>query len=412
MRAQDAASLSDGQLLDCFIEQAHGSGHSICWCAAMAPCTVWGVCRRVLHNHHDVEDAFQATFLVLVRKAESIIPRTIWSVTGFTGWRIQTGTEGSGRVRETSREGKASDEHARTQNEITKETEGDLQELLDAELNQLTEKYRSVVVLCDLQGKTRKEAAQCLQVPEGTVAGWLARARATLAKRLSKRGLTLPASALAACLTQSAATASIPPALVSATIKATALIAAGEMAEAVLSARVAGLADQVVKGLLLARLKTMMTPGLACWSWHCAAAAWFCSSSCPISKQHVEAGQQVGAGVSCRVHPPSPHPLSPPGEKRAGVRGPGPDKLDQIGSGLATSGRRRGFLCARGKEIHSAMVAQLADLRSQSSPLHAGGDLPGFREASVRYQGARSGHHRLHADSPMRTGPLLRQLFL
>src|SRR6185437_896150 len=72
----------------------------------------------------------------------------------------------------------------------------DLQPLLDEELSRLPDRYRSVIVLCDLEGKTRKDAARQLVVPEGTVGGWLARARTTLAKRLTQRGVTLSGGAL------------------------------------------------------------------------------------------------------------------------------------------------------------------------------------------------------------------------
>src|SRR6202008_4970696 len=83
----------------------------------------------------------------------------------------------------------------------------DLQSVLDQELSRLPNKYRTVIVLCDLEGKTRKEAARQLNLPEGTVAGQLTRARVMLAKRLARHGLCVSGGALAAAMSQSAALA-------------------------------------------------------------------------------------------------------------------------------------------------------------------------------------------------------------
>src|SRR5207249_6616260 len=87
----------------------------------------------------------------------------------------------------------------------------DLQLLLDQELSCLPDKYRVAIVLCDLEGKTRKEAARQLGLPEGTLSARLARGRVMLAKRLSRRGPTISAGTLAAVLSHNAASASAPP---------------------------------------------------------------------------------------------------------------------------------------------------------------------------------------------------------
>ena len=106
----------------------------------------------------------------------------------------------------------------------------DLQPLLDQELSRLPDNYRAVIVLCDLEGRTRKEVARQLGVPEGTVAGRLARARAMLAKRLTRRGVALSGGALAAVLAQNVASAGVPDSVVSSTIRAASLFAAGQAA--------------------------------------------------------------------------------------------------------------------------------------------------------------------------------------
>src|SRR5260370_29445355 len=119
----------------------------------------------------------------------------------------------------------------------------ELQPLLDQELSSLPEKYRVAIVLCDLEGKTRKEAAGQLGVPDGTLAGWLARGRVMLAKRLARHGLAVSGGALAAVLAQGAASASVPTTVVSSTIKAVSVFAAGHAAAGVVSAKAAALTE-------------------------------------------------------------------------------------------------------------------------------------------------------------------------
>jgi hypothetical protein len=118
--------------------------------------------------------------------------------------------------------------------------------LLDQELSRLPDIYRVVIVLCDLERRTRKEVARPLGVPEGTVAGRLTRARAILAKRLAHRDVVLSGGALAAVLSPNVASSFVPASVASSTINAARLLAAGQAAAGVagvVSAKGAALTD-------------------------------------------------------------------------------------------------------------------------------------------------------------------------
>src|SRR5262249_53407342 len=134
----------------------------------------------------------------------------------------------------------------------------EFRELLDHELDQLPRKYQEVLVLCDLEGLGRSEAARQLGCPEGTVASRLARARALLARRLQRRGLALSGATLAAALAPSAESAGVPPALTAATVKSASLVAmSGKIAAGIIPANVLSLTKGVQKAMLLTKVKTV-----------------------------------------------------------------------------------------------------------------------------------------------------------
>jgi RNA polymerase sigma factor (sigma-70 family) len=249
---RDGAGLTDGQLLEDYLSRR--DEEALAALVRRHGPMVWGVCRRVLPNYHDAEDAFQATFLVLVRKAARIASRELLA-NWLYGVAHQTALNARAMVaRRKGRERQVAEmpEPAVAERELWR----DLQPLLDDELSRLPDKYRVVIVLCDLEGKTRKEAARQLGRPEGTVAGQLARARVMLAKRLAQRGVALSGGALAVVLAQNVASAGVPTSVVSSTIKAASLFAAGQAAAtAVVSAKVAALTEGVLKTMLLTKLK-------------------------------------------------------------------------------------------------------------------------------------------------------------
>lgn len=135
------------------------------------------------------------------------------------------------------------------------EHEDELHAMLDRELSRLPDKYRAVIVLCDLEGKTRKEAARHCKLLEGTVASRLATARAMLARRLRRPGMALSGGALAMLLAQTAS-ATMPAAVAAGTIRAAHLFAVGQVAATgTISARAVALAEGVLKTMLLGKLK-------------------------------------------------------------------------------------------------------------------------------------------------------------
>jgi RNA polymerase sigma factor (sigma-70 family) len=216
---------------------------------------VWGVCRRLL-NQHDAEDAFQATFLVLVRKAASIVPRQ-----RVANWLYGVAHQTALQARRNAARRRTREKQVTEMPEpavMEQDLWSDLQPLLDRELSRLPAAYREVIVLSDLEGKTRKEVARQLGLPEGTVGSRLARARTMLAKRLARHGLAVLGGALAAVLSEKAASAAVPTSVVSSTIKAVTFVAAGQVvATGTISVKVAALTEGVLKTMLLSKLKNV-----------------------------------------------------------------------------------------------------------------------------------------------------------
>jgi RNA polymerase sigma factor (sigma-70 family) len=247
----DGDGMTDGELLARFLSSRDDDA-----LAALvrrhAP-MVWGVCRRLLHNHHDAEDAFQATFLVLVRKAADV-PRQ-----AVANWLYGVARQTAVRLRATvAKRGRRETQVVNMPEPTAAEArDAELQAVVDGEVSRLPHHYRGVIVLCDLEGMTRKEAARQLGIPAGSVASRLARARALLAKRLNRRGVGFSGGSVAAVLSAGSASASAAPDLVASTIKAASLLAAGRAA-GVVSARVAALTEGMVKAMFVARIKGVL----------------------------------------------------------------------------------------------------------------------------------------------------------
>jgi RNA polymerase sigma factor (sigma-70 family) len=252
---RDGADLTDGQLLTDYVSRRDAAALEAL-VRRHGP-MVWGVCRRVLSNFHDAEDAFQATFLVFVRRAASIGSREL-----LANWLYGVAHQTALKARATAARRKGRERQLPQMPEpavAEQDLWGDLQPLLDEELSRLPDRYRTVIVLCDLEGKTRSEAAGQLGVPEGTVAGWLARARAQLAKRLTRRGIAVAGGGAFALLSQQVASAGVPTSVVSSTIHAATLYAAGPAAASgAISGQVAALTEGILTAMFLTKLKAVL----------------------------------------------------------------------------------------------------------------------------------------------------------
>ena len=279
------SAVRDGELLQRFVASADQAAFEL---------LVWryqrlvlGVCRRVLRHSHEAEDAFQATFLALARKAGSISQRdSLGSWLYQVAYRIAL-KAGAQRGQRALHERQGLDLSAVAAAEAV--AGDDLQPALDRELSDLPEKYRAPVVLCYLEGKSYDEAALQLGCPKGTVSTRLTYARELLRKRLVRRGLALSTAALASLGGTPSASASVPTTLLSSTVGAAVLYASGKTALPGVAPGVVALADGAVRGLFLGQVQ-MFAAVLA--------AGLLCSGMAIVGYRALGRGPAVAAAVS------------------------------------------------------------------------------------------------------------------
>jgi RNA polymerase sigma factor (sigma-70 family) len=244
-------NLTDGQLLEWFVT-GRGAGE-----AAEAGFSalvdrhgpmVLRVCRQILGDSHDADDAFQATFLVLVRKAGSVRKRdSVASWLHGTARRVAHRAR-SDRLRRRDYERRSVEMAARTESQSA--TDPECWPELHDELARLPEKYREPLVLCYLEGLTTDEASRRLGCPQGTVLSRLSRARERLRDRLTRRRLAAPAGLMAGGLSADA----VPAALSHSVVQSALRLAAGGAAATIVPASVAGLTQGVLRAMILTKL--------------------------------------------------------------------------------------------------------------------------------------------------------------
>jgi RNA polymerase sigma factor (sigma-70 family) len=242
---------SDQQLLEAFLTQR--SEASFAALVRRHGAMVLSVCRRVLHNSHDAEDAFQATFLLFARKAASIrkqqsLGSWLHGVAFHTAEKLKRAA-----ARQAARELTQARGHA--DDPMEEITWGELRSVLDEELAKLPEQYRAPLVLCYLEGKTRDEAARQLGSTKAVFRRRLEQGRARLGVLLRHRGLTLSAVLSAPLLAEATAPAMVPPLLADSTVRAGLALAMGQTAEGLVPPQVATLASGGTKTLLAGKGK-------------------------------------------------------------------------------------------------------------------------------------------------------------
>jgi RNA polymerase sigma-70 factor (ECF subfamily) len=210
---------------------------------------VLGVCRRVLGDPHEADDAFQATFLVLATKAASVVPAEM-----LPNWLYGVARQTAVRARALAAKRRRRERqvlHMPEPQAPQADPGDDLRPLLDAELACLPGKYRVAVILCDLEGHSHKDAAGLMGWPVGTLASRHSRGRRMLRERLVRRGIGLPSVAWTAMLSRDAVSACLPPSLVSITVQA------GSLGQAAVSLQVAALTEGVLKAMSIKKLMTV-----------------------------------------------------------------------------------------------------------------------------------------------------------
>jgi RNA polymerase sigma factor (sigma-70 family) len=373
------AGLSDSQLLERFTSRRSEEAEpAFAALVARHGPMVFSVCQGSLGNTHDAEDAFQATFVVLARKAGSL-----WKPELLGPWLHGVASHSARRLKEkntrrrrheaeAAMSGKLPEAHAEQHARAIAQT--DEIDILHQEIERLPGRYRTAIVLCDLEGLTHEEAARRLGRPVGTISARLSRARQRLRGRLSRRGLALPAGIIATAAGTSSARA-MPAALVGSTTRI-AMIASAGLTAGVVPASIASLSDGVLKSMLLARVKLIS-----------AAALFFgaTATSVAVFAQQREQPQVAPAAVAARAPQPPAQPQTPTAR-------PEEDSLPEAEHIVRSGGKLRSIARA----IHAYLDANNLAFPSAAITSADGKPLLSWRVAILPYLGTKE--KALHAE--------------
>ncbi len=264
-------SLTDAALLEQFLAGGKAAEAAFEVLVRRHGPMVLGACRRFGRDEHEAADAFQATFLVLVRRAGAVRRRD-----SLAPWLYGVARRVALRQRAESTTRRAREARAAVGPSAADvdTVEDDPYADLHAEIDRLPEKYRAPIVLCYLQGRTIDDTSRQLGWPVGTVAGRLARARGLLRSRLTRRGLAVAAATAATDLFAPDAQTAVPPALVQTTVRASASAVAGKISAdnlGLFSKQAIALSEGVLHAMTLTKLKSFAATIVAAGSFMTAA---------------------------------------------------------------------------------------------------------------------------------------------
>lgn len=257
---REIADRSDGQLLTAFIRDRDGDAFATL--VRRHGAMVLGVCRRVTGNADTADDAFQAVFLILARRASAVRSRE-----QVGNWLYGVAFRTAIKARTVLARRRSREKQVLTMPEPpappTNDNWNELQPVIDEELARLPEKHRLPVVLCDLEGRPQRAVAKQLGLAPATLATRLAAARRTLASRLTRRGVTLSGGALATAIGTQTSAGAVAPKLADAVVRAAEAVAGGSGLTGLVSAHAVQLYEGVMRMMLLSKLKTVSAIALA-----------------------------------------------------------------------------------------------------------------------------------------------------
>ncbi len=294
------SGLGEGALLERFLAQKDETAFEEIL-ARHGP-MVLGICRRWLDDPHDVDDAFQAVFLILIRKAATLRDRN-----SLSNWLYGVSLRVAQRARASaarrrSRERQDPEGLSMAQATGARPDEREIPVIIDEEIRRLPAKQQAAVVLCLVQGKTHEAAALELRCPLGTVKSRVAGGRATLSRRLTRRGLA-PSIVIGSRPPLEIGIASeVPNELLGRTIKAALQYATvHSMRGAAVTASVCSLAEGVLNTMLIARMKSIAVAVAALGVLACAATAFV------LARQEAPPGREAtGPPVNVAIKAESP----------------------------------------------------------------------------------------------------------